>query len=93
MPSIYPQISRAEEVLPIVTRVAESCGLSGWNARPMLDALSVDVVIRLENAERVLQGLDTQLGSIDIRLNAHEVYLGKQSEHELESLIRSQLEP
>ena len=53
MPSIYPQLSRAEEVLHIVTRVADSCGLSGWNARPMLDALSVDVLIRLENAESI----------------------------------------
>jgi len=42
---------------------------------------------------RVSRGLDTQLDSIDVRLNAHQVYLGKQSEQELESLIRSQLEP
>lgn len=93
MPSIYPQVTRAEEVLPIVYRVAESCGLSGWMARPMLDALSVDVLVRLDNSERIWRSLDPQLDSIDIRLNAHEVYLGRQSEHDLEGLIRSQLAP
>ena len=92
MSSCYPQVERAEALIPLVERIAPSFGLDGRKARPFLDALSVDVVVRLDNAVREWRGLDTEFRSMDLRFSAHQVFLGAQEPVELEDLVRTAFE-
>ena len=90
MATVYPQIERAEIVIPIANRLAGSCGFPGWRARSILDALTSDVVIRLDNTERQWNGLDSAFDSIDLKFGALDIP-GK-SNLELETMVRLQLE-
>ena len=73
------QFTRAQELIPVVEKLAPAYGLMGWTARPFLDAESLNVVIRLY----------AELGSVELRFNARDVSLGPKDPAGLERLVRA----
>jgi hypothetical protein len=84
--SIYPQIHVAEPLVAIANRILDP---AGWTAWSVLEAQSADLLIRMDNARRLKQGLDTLYEYYDVRLSSLETY-GK-TEPEQETLLRSRL--